>query len=226
VKKKSKKVVSSKNNINRRINKNRLFYFAVIVLAVIILVVTSVKVVFDFFISDNREIQSKKELDSLELYGYTLDDLDTPLYKTYFDELKDILSEEELNWEGYAETLTKIFVVDFYTLNNKITSSDIGGIEFIHKDMVDNFIMHAGDTMYNHIKNNVYGDRIQELPVVSNVTVGEILSESYTYNDNVYEAYKVSVTWEYEKDLGYDNTGTFYLIKDNNKLNVVQKLGE
>ncbi len=217
---------TNKKAVNKKINKNRVFYFAVIVIAVIIVAVTSVKVVFDFFVGDSREIQSKKELDNLELYGYTLDDLDTPLYKTYFDELKDILNKDELDWEQYATGLTKIFVADFYTLSNKITSSDIGGVEFIHIDMVDNFIMHAGDTMYNHVKNNVYGDRVQELPTVSDVTIGEIISENYTYNDNSYEAYKVSVTWEYEKDLGYDKTGTFYLIKDNNKLNVVQKLGE
>lgn len=224
MKKKSKKV--NVNNKNKKINKNRLFYFAVIVIAVIIVVVTSVKVVFDFFVSDDREIQSKKELDNLELYGYTLDDADTPLYKTYFDELKDILEMEELDYEKYANSLTKIFIVDFYTLNNKITSSDIGGVEFIHKDMVDNFVMHAGDTMYNHVKNNVYGDRVQELPVVSNVTIGEVVSEEYTYNGNKYDAYKVSASWEYVKDLGYDKSGTFYLIKDNNKLNIVQKLGE
>lgn len=220
MKKKNKKVN------NRKINKNRLFYFAVIVIAAIIVIVTSVKVVFDFFVSDDREIQTKKELDNLELYGYTLDDLDTPLYKIYFEELKDVLNKEDLDWEKYADSLTKIFVADFYTLSNKITSSDIGGVEFIHKDMVDNFVMHAGDTMYNHVKNNVYGDRSQELPTVSNVTIGEIVSEEYTYNGNNYEAYKVSTTWEYEKDLGYDKTGTFYLIKDNNKLNIVQKLGE
>ena len=219
-----KKINSSATN--KKINKNRLFYFAVIVIAVIIITVISVKVVFDFFVSDDRTIQSKKELENLELYGYTLDDLDTPLYKTYFDELKDILSKEDLNWEEYAKSLTKIFVADFYTLNNKITSSDIGGVEFIHIDMKDNFVMHSGDTMYNHVKNNVYGDRNQELPVVSSVTIGECLSESYSYKENSYEAYKVTASWEYEKDLGYDKSGTFYLIKDNNKLNVVQKLGE
>lgn len=217
---------TNKKVSNKKINKNRLFYFSVIVIAVIIIAVTSVKIVFDFFVTDSREVQTKKELENLELYGYTLDDLDTPLYKTYFNELKDILSKEELNWEDYAGGLTKLFVTDFYSLSNKITSSDIGGVEFIHHDMLDNFVMHAGDTIYNHVKNNVYGDRTQELPTVSNVTITEVVSESYTYNGNNYESYKVSATWEYEKDLGYDNSGTFYLIKDNNKLNVVQKLGE
>ena len=78
----------------------------------------------------------------------------------------------------------------------------------------------------NHVKNNVYGDRVQELPQVKSVTVNSIQEDKYTYNDNEYEAYKVDTSWEYEKDMGYDTSGVFYLIKDNNKLNVVEKQEE
>lgn len=216
----------TKHKNNRKINRNRLFYFSVLVIAVIIIVITSVKIGMDFFSKDDREIQTRTELDNLELYGYTLDDLDTSLYKTYFDELKDVLSEEEVDFEKYASSLTKLFITDFYTLSNKITSSDIGGVEFLYPDMIDNFVMHAGDTMYNHVKNNVYGDRVQDLPTVSAVNILEVVSESYNYNGTNYEGYKVSVTWEYVNDLGYDNNGVFYLIKNNNKLNVVQKKEE
>ncbi len=212
--------------MKRVINKNRIFYFAIIVLIVIIVLATSVKVFLDFFVSGNNEIVTKNKLESLDLYGYTLDDLDTELYKQYFKELKDILNEEPVDMENYADVLTKLFVTDLYTLNNKVTSSDIGGVEFVHPNMVDNFKMNAGDTLYNHVKNNVYGDRVQELPQVKSVTVNSIQEDKYTYNDNEYEAYKVDTSWEYEKDMGYDTSGVFYLIKDNNKLNVVEKQEE
>lgn len=212
-----------KKKMKKGINKNRVFYFVVGSLAALIIIACGVKVCFDFFISDEKPVVSKKTLANLELYGYTLDDLDTELYKSYFDELKSILDEEEVNMISYAEVLTKLFITDFYSLSNKVTSSDIGGVEFVHKDMVDNFKMHAGDTMYNHIKNNVYGDRIQELPTVKSVVIDSIQEEKYTYNDMEYDAYKVAASWEYEKDLGYDSNGVFYLIKDNNKLNVVEK---
>jgi len=43
------------------------------------------------------------------------------------------------------------------------------------------------------------------------------------YNGTTYEAFKITATWEYETDLGYDKSGTFYLIKDNDKLNIVEK---
>ena len=35
--------------------------------------------------------------------------------------------------------------------------------------LVENFKLNAGDTMYNHVKTNIYGDRDQELPRVSEV---------------------------------------------------------
>lgn len=215
--------MTKKKKVKGAVNKNKIFYITMASLAAIIIISSGVKVCFDFFISDEKPVVSKKTLDNLELYGYTLDDLDTELYKTYFNELKDILNEEEVNMVSYAEVLTKLFITDFYSLSNKVTSSDIGGTEFIHPDMVDNFKMHAGDTMYNHVKNNVYGDRTQELPTVKSVTIDNIREETYSYNNNEYEAFRVVASWSYEKDLGYESNGTFYLIRDNNKLNIVEK---
>lgn len=212
--------------MKRAINKNKVFYLTVSVLAVLVIIAGGVKVFFDFFVSDERQVVSKTKLDSLEMYGYTLDDLDTELYRTYFEELKEVLNDDEIDMSSYASVLSKLFIADFYTLSNKVTSSDIGGVEFVHVDIVDNFKINAGDTMYNHVKNNVYGDRTQELPIVKNVTIDNIQEVKYNYKDKEYDAFKVVAKWEYEKDLGYDNVGTLYLIKDNNKLNVVEKQEE
>ena len=203
------------------LNKNRLFYFVSTVLIIIVLIIIGVKFVKDFVIKDNRQVVSKNNLDSLELYGYTLDDMDSKEYREYFNELKAVLNSDSVNYEEYAKGVVKLFVTDFYTLDTKITSSDIGGVEFIPSDMVDNFKMHAGDTMYNHIKTNIYGDREQELPHVKSVSIDDITKETYTYKDKEYEAYRVKASWSYVKDLGYDKEGEFVLIKDNNKLNIV-----
>lgn len=212
--------------MKRAINKNKVFYITISVLAVLVIIAGGVKVFFDFFVSDDKQVVSKTKLESLEMYGYTLDDLDTELYRTYFEELKEILNDDEIDMSSYASVLSKLFITDFYTLSNKVTSSDIGGVEFVHADIVDNFKINAGDTIYNHVKNNVYGDRTQELPIVKNVTVDNIQEVKYNYKDKEYDAFKVVVKWEYEIDLGYDNAGVLYLIKDNNKLNVVEKQEE
>lgn len=203
------------------LNKNKLFYFVMISLILVVIIVIGVKFTLEFLVKDEKNVVTKKELDSLELYGYTLDDYDSDLYKEYFNDLKGTLNSKEVNYEDYAKEIVKLFVSDFYTLDNKLTSSDIGGVEFIPSDMVENFKMHAGDTMYNHVKTNIYGDRVQKLPIVKSVEVTNIENITYTYKDKEYSAYKVSARWEYQEDLGYKNNEIFTLIKDNNKLYIV-----
>ena len=203
------------------LNKNKLFYFVMISLILVVIIVIGVKFTLEFLVKDDKNVVTKKELDSLELYGYTLDDYDSDLYKEYFNDLKSTLNNKEVNYEDYAKEIVKLFVSDFYTLDNKLTSSDIGGVEFIPSDMVENFKMHAGDTMYNHVKTNIYGDRVQELPIVKSVEVTNIENITYTYKDKEYSAYKVSARCEYQEDLGYKNNEIFTIIKDNNKLYIV-----
>lgn len=203
------------------LNKNKLFYFVMISLILVVIIIIGLKFTFEFLVKDDKNVVTKKELDSLELYGYTLDDYDSDLYKEYFNDLKSTLNNKEVNYEDYAKEIVKLFVSDFYTLDNKLTSSDIGGVEFIPSDMVENFKMHAGDTMYNHVKTNIYGDRVQKLPIVKSVEVTNIENITYTYKDKEYSAYKVSTRWEYQEDLGYKNNEIFTLIKDNNKLYIV-----
>lgn len=203
------------------LNKNKLFYFVMISLILVVIIVIGLKFTFEFLVKNEKNVVTKKELDSLELYGYTLDDYDSDLYKEYFNDLKGTLNSKEVNYEDYAKEIVKLFVSDFYTLDNKLTSSDIGGVEFIPSDMVENFKMHAGDTMYNHVKTNIYGDRVQKLPIVKSVEVTNIENITYTYKDKEYSAYRVSSRWEYQEDLGYKNNEIFTLIKDNNKLYIV-----
>ena len=45
--------------------------------------------------------------------------------------------------------------------------------------------------------------------------------KEYKFNDETYEAYKVTLNWEYEKDNKYDKKGIVTLIKKDNKLFVV-----
>ena len=210
--------------MKRKLNKNKLFYFIISVIVLVLLTIIGLRVYDDFFSGKKEEtVVTKNTLEALELYGYTLDDLDTDLYKEYFEELKSVLNGESVNNEEYAKAIVKLFVTDFYTLDNKVTSTDIGGTEFIHPDLVNNFKINAGDTMYHTVKTNINGDRKQELPVVSKVEVKSVESSTYTYKEKDYEAYKVSATWDYEKDLGYESEGVFTVIKDSNKLYIVEK---
>ena len=208
--------------MKRKLNKNKLFYFIITLLIILVLAITGYKAYKDFFAP--KTYDTKKVLDNLSLYGYTLDENDTKLYKSYFKELKEILKQKEIDNKEYAGCITKLFIADFYDLNSKLTSSDFGGLEFIHPDLIDNFKLNAGDTIYNHIKTNIDGKRKQELPQVKEVSIKNIEETTYKYNEKEYKSYKVKASWEYLKDLGYENEGEFSIIEDNNKLYIVEKL--
>ena len=209
---------------NKKFNLKRIYYFVSISLLIGVILIVGIKIYYDFFKNDESSVQTRENLDTLELYGYTLDDEDTELYKTYFNELKEVLNEEDIDEEKYASLLVQLFVVDVYNLDNKLTSTDIGGLEFIHTDMAENFKINLGDTMYNTIESNLYGDRSQVLPVVINVVINSVEEYDYDYNDKSYSGYLVDTSWEYEEDLGYENQASFVLIDDNNKLNIVEKI--
>lgn len=208
----------------KRLNKKRLFYTIIILVLIALFTITAVKVAND--LGDKKDKVVKQDLDEIKPQGYKLDDRDTDTYKKYFKQLKKVLKQKNINEEEYAKLLTKIFIVDFYTLDNKLAATDIGGLEFIHKKLVKNFQLNAGETMYKHVQSNLYGDRKQQLPIVKAVNIVKIEKTTYTYKNKEYEAYKVETVWTYRKDLGYDTKGTFILIKDNDKLNIVEKVEE
>lgn len=172
----------------------------------------------DFF----NKPDTKKEIESIGLYGYSLHDRDSRAYKDTFKELSKALSTNNIDYKNYATLASKLFIMDLFTLNNKLGSTDIGGLQFIHKDLKENFKENMGDTIYKYVEINVDGKRTQELPVVKEVTVSNVLETKYTYNNKDYPAYAVTTNWEYEKDLGYQKSMKITFIKDKNILYIVK----
>lgn len=175
------------------------------------------KVYKDFF-SDNV----KKQIDSIDYYGYTLSKNDTDLYKNTFKELSNVLNEKPINYSEYAKLISKLFVIDVYNLDNKLTSTDIGGLEFLHKDLRDNFKENMGSTLYKGVESNLDGNRTQELPIVKDVTISDVFETKFTYNKNEYSAYLVTLNWTYTKDLGYQDTIKLTIINDKDILYIVK----
>ena len=147
--------------MQKKINKRKLFSFIVTILLILSILLTGFKFYKDFIKKDN--IEEKKVLDNLEAYGYTLDEEDTSLFTletapklsvrfgtgnpkqaTFNSTSAD---KKEIDYSEYASSITKLFITDFYSLDNKFSSSDFGGLEFIHPDLIENFKLNAGDTM-------------------------------------------------------------------------------
>ena len=130
--------------------------------------------------------------------------------------------EKNVDYEEYAKSIAKLFIIDFYTLDNKLSKNDIGGTEFIKKDMRDNFIEEARSTFYKYVE--VIDGRTQELPEVSSITDVSVEKTEFKYSDKTIDenAYKVSISWDYVEDLGYEKEASMIIVKQDKKLYIVE----
>ncbi len=171
----------------------------------------------------SEEQKYAAEIDNITGYDYLLDDRDTQLYKEKFLELKNILESDTIDYEEYAKLLGMLYIIDLYTIDNKTNKYDIGGVEFVWTPAQDNFKLKVQDTIYKYIEDNTYGDRDEELPIVSTIDIEAIEDTTIKLDDTNYEGYKLNLTWEYVSDYGYDKECELIIIKDEEKLYVVEQ---
>lgn len=184
---------------------------------VLILVITII-----FLLKGDKKVEKTKVVDSINNYSYTLDDRDTKLMKETYNELKDILNKDQIDYEAYAKTLAKLFVIDLFTMNNKINKYDVGSTEYVYPESVDNFKLNVEDTIYKSMEDNSDGKRKQDLPEVISVDALNIEEVEFEIKEEKEKVYEVKLTWEYEKDLGYDDNATIKLLNVDDKLYVVE----
>ena len=161
--------------------------------------------------------------DRIEEYDYYIESNATKIQKEYFEKLKTYIDEKSNVEEDYVKLVSKLFVTEFYTLNNKVTNKDIGGVQFIHSNLKDSFINDSSNTVYKYVKENLYGTRKQNLPEVKDVNIDKIDSVRYKnneYSDN--NGYYVKTSVSYKKNLDYPKTVELYLIHEDNKLVIVE----
>ena len=173
----------------------------------------------EYVYKDNNE-PVVKNLAEIEGYPNSLKSNACKLYKDEFNILKDNL-ENNYNEEEYIKSISKLYIIDLYSLKNKLNKYDIN-VDFIYPDIVSNYRLNIENTLYKYLENNSDGNRNQELPVVSNVIIDEILDEKYSLNKENVPCKKVKVTIEYENDLGYDKSGTITLVKQDKYYYIVE----
>lgn len=170
-----------------------------------------------------RKIHEVKVVDKLADYGYELVENKGTYYESLFKELKAELNQTEVDYDRYATIISQLFITDFFTLENKTSKNDIGGTQFVYKNFQTDFEKLAKAGIYHSVKSNLYGDRKQELPVVSKVEVTNLSKREYDYLDQTDEnAYTIDVTITYEKELGYQKEATLVLVHVENRLELVK----
>lgn len=198
----------------------------IIILIVVLLAIISF-VIYKILLNNKTEEEIVNVVDSISEYGYNLDDRDTELMKSTYEELKNILNSDEIDYELYASALARLFVIDLFTMDNKINKYDVGGSEYVYPDALENFKLNVEDTLYKHMENNSSGKRKQDLPEVSSIEVLSNETDEYTIGENSFDSYIVNLSWQYVSDLGYDNNALITLINLDNKLYVVEyEVGE
>lgn len=176
---------------------------------------------------NKNRVENKPVLVSkIEGYDYALEDRDKKVYKDAFMDLKSVLEKEEVDYKAYAQDVSKLFVIDLYTMDNKVSLYDVGGSEFVFEPVRENYELKVKDTLYKYLEDNSYNTRKQELPIVKNVEVVSIDTTKFKYDNKNYDGYSVKLTWEYEKDLGYDKKCTLIIIKSEGKLYVIEEKQE
>lgn len=191
------------------------------ILIILIIIIVAAIIVFKVF-QGSPTAEPVKVVDSIDNFDYTLDDRDTELMKKTYNELKDILTASDIDYEKYAQALAKLFVIDLFTMDNKVNRYDVGSTEYVYPDSVENFKTNVEDTIYKTMENNSNGKRKQKLPEVSAIDESNVETSTFTIGEDEYESYIVKLSWSYEKDLGYDKNATITLIPLNEKLYVVE----
>lgn len=201
------------------------YKIALIVILIMALIGVGIVGYFFFFYEKpvaETPVNEVQITNTIEEYGYNLDDRDTALFKEKFEELKNLLNEENYDVEEYVSLISQLFIIDLYTIDNKISRYDVGGLEYVYSGAVSSFQSVVEGSIYKTVENNLDGSRTQDLPEVASVTVDSIKETTFTMPDeSVVNGYGVNLSWTYVEKLGYDNSANIILIPDQQKYGVV-----
>lgn len=202
-----------------------------IIIFIIVLLTALVLVLFALNIGKNdKEENVKKVVDEIENFEYTVSETDTKLFKDTFKELKTELSKSEVDKEKYASLVAKLFIIDFYTLSNKTSVNDVGGVQFVYSSYKTDFVDFARTGMYKQVQSNLDNDRNQDLPEVKSVDIEAIdtvvpstILESEEFK-NIAEAnaYEIKINWSYTKTNNFQDSATMLIVEDGSKLSVAK----
>lgn len=156
-----------------------------------------------------------------EIEGYVLENNRSGYYNELFSELKSILKNEESE-EEKVKIISKLFVADVYSLAHALSKNDVGGMQYVYESFRDDFKKIAKATLYDGVESNIYGNRKQELPEVTNVSIKSSEKVTYSISDDKEDVYKIVIDIYYKKDLGYPSSVELLIFLNNNKPEIVK----
>lgn len=197
----------------------------ILLISLIVLIIGVLGVVAYKKLFTKEEVKETKIISSIKNYDYHLKDNKSKKYQSYFKELNKILTEKEIDEEKYVSKISEMFIVDFFSLNDRNAKTDVGGVDFVHPDVLENFLQNAENTYYKNLESNIYGNRKQQLPTVDSITIESVENTTYTYNNQEdSNAYLVKISWTYTENKydDYQQKASMIFIHLENKLYLVE----
>lgn len=195
----------------------------IIILLVLLLALLSFLVYKE--LSSKEAKKEVKVINEIKEYGYKLKENKPAKYKKMFEELKEILDKEEVDEEKYVKKISEMFIYDFYSLNDKTAKTDVGGVDFIYSEILENFLDNAQNTYYKYVESNIYNNRKQKLPIVDEITIDGVEKKEFKYSDKTdNEAYYANVTWTYVDNEfeSYQKEAKLVFIHEDKKMSLVE----
>lgn len=208
---------------NKNLFKNKKFW---LIICSIVLLYFIGGIVYINLDRDSSSVKNNKNLDkgiSIKGFDYILYEDDVDIYKDEFKKLKKNLESSNINYTEYAESISKMFVMDLYSLDAKKNMYDVGGVQFVYPDIRDNYKLNVTNTLYKYMKDNSDGKREQDLPMVKSVSIKNEDETKYKIGEEEFDGYKINLDIEYVKDLEYDKSAEIILVKKDKYLYIVEK---
>lgn len=178
------------------------------------------------FITKESKVEEVKVLKEIKGYGYKLKDNKSDAYKKLFASLEKELGKSKVEEEKYVELISEMFILDFYSLEEKVAKTDVGGVDFVYQEVLENFLENAENTLYKYVESDIYKQRKQDLPNVKEVKIESIKNETFAYLDqNDDNAFIVEASWRYKdekKAADYQNSATLVFIHNGKRLDLVE----
>ena len=199
--------------------RNKIILFIVIVL----LVVGASIFCYLKFVKKDDNVNKVTNIEEIDKFGYTLKSNATETYKKEYEILKTNLKSTDINEEEYVKSVANLFIIDLYTISNKINKYDVGGTEFVYPDSLENYKVNVEDTLYKYVEDNSNNSRTQSLPEVSEVQITDFKKVKYKVSNTELDAYEVALKWSYVVDMSYESEGSVIILEKDNKYYVVEK---
>ena len=178
-------------------------------------------VIYNFVLDKPKDnIKEVKSSNTIKGFEYLLYDDDLDIYKKEFGILKKNLESKKIDYEEYANSISKMFIIKLYSLSNLDNKYDIKAKEFVYPDARENFEL---NTLNKYIEDNSDGKRKQVLPTVSDIEIENIEETKFKISEEEYDAYKINLNIKYVKDLGYDEKAELIIVKSDKYLYIVEK---